>query len=173
VRARAVARLLAHDETQGFVQEAVVDVLTYGPRFEIEDEAHFRAVLGRIVENNLRDKARWLGRERRDGKRVKPLPTDSVLRFDPPARSVTRPSEATVRHGRQEWVRLAIELLDLPDRDVIWMHDRDGLTFDQIGEQLDTTANAARMRYRHALPGLARKVRDLRQGRLSDALPPE
>ena len=78
-----------------------------------------------------------------------------------------------MRHERQAWVCLAIELLDAPDRDVIWMHDWDGLTFGQIGEQLDTTANAARMRCRHALPRLARKVRDLRQGRLSDALPPE
>ncbi|MCA8981484.1 MAG: hypothetical protein KDC14_15750, partial [Planctomycetes bacterium] len=114
VRARLGPRLRAYEETHDQVQEAIVDVLTFGPRFSITDNEQFRAVLARIVENNLRDRNRWIGRERRAVDRNRPLPSDTVLDLDPPIRSVTRPSEAgrhTEREQQEAWVRLAIELL--------------------------------------------------------------
>ena len=56
VRTRLGPRLRAHGESTDYVQEAVIDVLTYGPRFEISDNGQFRALLCRIVEHNLRDR---------------------------------------------------------------------------------------------------------------------
>lgn len=169
VRARLGPRLRAHGESHDFVQEAVVDVLTYGPRFAIADNGQFRALLSRIVENNLRDRHRWLARERRDLARNRPLPTDTVLYLDPPVRSVTRPNQTAARteqEQHQAWVRLAIELLEPQDRDILWMRTWDALSFEEIGEHLNVSANAARMRHRKALPRLARKVSDLMQGRI-------
>ena len=169
VRTRLGPKLRAYEETHDQVQEAIIDVLTFGPRFSITDNEQFRAVLARIVENNLRDRNRWIGRQRRAVDRNRPLPSDTVLDLDPPVRSVTRPSEAGQRAERQQqeaWVRLAIELLDPRDRDVLWMRDFDELSFEAIGEHLGVTPNAARMRHRKALPKLARKVKELMSGRL-------
>jgi RNA polymerase sigma factor (sigma-70 family) len=157
-------------ETQDFVQDAVIDVLTYGPRFTVSGEMQFRMLLGKIVENNLRDRARWQGRECRDPERVRPLPTDTVLRLDPPVRSVTRPSEVVEREERRAWVRLAIDLLEAKDRDVIWMRDWERMSFSVIGEQLGIGTNAAHLRYRHALPRLMQKVKYLRGGEVVQAI---
>jgi len=173
VRARIGDRLRAHEESQDHVQEAVIDVLTYGPRFEVTSNEHFRALLARIVENNLRDRGRWLGRERRDVRRNQPIPSDTVLQLDPPVRCVTRPSEAGTRVEREEqkeWIRLAIDLLDPVDRDVLWLRAFEVLSFEEIGGRLGLSANAARLRHRRALPRLARKISELTQGRIAAAL---
>lgn len=175
VRAHLGNRLRAHEESQDHVQEAVLDVLTYGPRFEIANNAHFRALLARIVENNLRDRGRWLGRERRDVRRNQPIPSDTVLQLDPPVRCVTRPSEAGARAEREEekeWIRLAVDLLEPRDRDAVWLRVFEGLSFEAIGQRLGTSANAARLRHRRALPRLAKKIRELTQRRIRAALAP-
>ncbi len=167
-RARLGPKLRAYDETHDQVQEAVIDVLTSGPRFEVAHQDRFRALLGRIVENNLHDRNRWLQRERRDIARNRPLASDTVLHLDPPAWSVTRPSQLAERQERQQaeaWGRLAIELLEPRDRDVLWMRDFDEMTFEEIGSHFGVSANAARMRHRKALPRLAYKVRDLMRSR--------
>jgi len=172
VRARIGNRLRAHEESHDHVQEAVIDVLTYGPRFEIANNAHFRALLARIVEHNLRDHGRWFARERRDVQRNRPIPSDTVMQLDPPVRCVTRPSEAgslAEREEQKEWIRLAVELLDPMDRDVLQLRVFDGMSFEEIGERIGVSANAARLRHRRALPRLARKVRELARGRIGAA----
>ena len=45
VRQRLGPMLRAKAETADFVQEAVVDVLRYGPRFVVSDAVQFRALL--------------------------------------------------------------------------------------------------------------------------------
>lgn len=155
----------AKAETQDIVQEAMIDVLTYGPRFEISDEEQFRGLLARIVENNIRDQNKGLRRLRRDAVREKAVTRDSVLCLDPPARSVTRPSQAASRNEETEWVRLALELLDAKDRGVLWLREWEKLPFAEIGERLGIPHNTARMRFQRALPKLAEKVAQLRLGR--------
>jgi RNA polymerase sigma-70 factor (ECF subfamily) len=157
-------------DTQDFVQEAMVQVLEYGPRFELADEEHFRRLLARIVENTLRARHRFIHQQRRDVDREKPIGSGTVLRLDQPRDEVTRPSVHADRNERIAWVRLAMELLPPADREVLWMKDMDGLTFAQIGERLESKEDAMRMRYNRALPKLARKVAELKGGGLGDLL---
>ena len=91
VRQRLSPAARRDGDTQDFVQQALLDVLRDGPRFAIEDERAFRALLARIVENTLVDRVRWLHRERRDVRRERALPSDSVLLLDAPLRAVTEP----------------------------------------------------------------------------------
>lgn len=160
-------------DTQDFVQRALLDVLRDGPKFAIDDPAAFRALLARIVENTLIDRVRYLQREQRDARRERPLPGDSVLLLDAPARSVTQPAVHAERNEQQAWLRLALELLDPEDREAIRLRDWNGATFAEIGQSLGLGEEAARKRYQRALPKLAEKLELLRRGRVLDALPPD
>lgn len=170
VRKRLGDHLRRRDDTQDLVHEAVIDVLRYGPRFEIADETCFRRLLARIVENNIRDKNRWLQRDCRNPERERSHLSDSVLALDPPVESVTNPSNRAASDETREWIRIALELLDPADRDVILLRDWERLGWQEVCQRLGTTANTARMRYQRALPKLAYKVAELRGGRLKELL---
>lgn len=157
------------DETQDFVQQAMVGVLEYGPRFEVSDRTRFRALVARIVENDLCDRHRFLHRACRDIGRKAGEANDSVLRLDPPAQSVTSPSQAADRDDRRAWLRLALEMLDPVDREIVRLRDWEEKTFTEAGKLLGLSEDGARKRYDRALPKLAQKVAQLRAGRL-DAL---
>ena len=132
--------------------------------------AAFRALLARIVENDIVDRVRWSQRGCRDWKKQRPLPSDTVLQLDAPARSVTEPPDRADRNEQQAWLRLALELLEPDDREVIRLRDWDGLSFIQLGERLDTTEEAARKRYVRALPKLSQKLELLRRGQWQNSV---
>lgn len=168
VRRRLSPMARRDGDTQDFVQQALLDVLRDGPRFAVDDVGAFRALLARIVENTLVDRVRWLHRERRDVRRERALPTDSVLLLDAPQRVVTEPPVHAAAGEQREWLRLALELLEPDDRQAIRGRDWDGLSFTELGERLGLGEEAARKRYQRALPKLAKKLDQLRTGRWRD-----
>ncbi|MCK5940757.1 MAG: hypothetical protein KAI24_02210 [Planctomycetes bacterium] len=97
VRRRLGGQLRKKEETVDVVQDAGVDILTYGPRFVVPDRDRFRALLGRMVENNLRD--------RRDLRREEIMPSRTVLRLG------ETPSQIVARDEHAQITRLAIYLL--------------------------------------------------------------
>ncbi len=164
VRKRLSPAARADGDTDDFVQRTLVDVLQDGPRFAIDDPAAFRALLLRIIENTLIDRVRYLHRQRRDPRRARALPSDSVLLLDAPMRSVTEPPARAAADEQREWLRLALELLDPDDREAIRGRDWDGLSFPELGERFGVSEEAARKRYQRALPRLAEKLELLRSG---------
>jgi RNA polymerase sigma-70 factor (ECF subfamily) len=164
VRPRLGPLLRARAESQDYVQEALIRVLEYGPRFVAADRQRFRGLLLRIIENQLRDMVDWHGAEKRGVRLERPLPSDSVIDVDS-RRAVTRPSEHAIASERRAWLHLALELLDPEDRRVILLRQWHELEFAAIAELLGVTADAARMRFNRALPQLARKLEDLLAGR--------
>lgn len=163
VRRRLTPLLRRAGDTQDHVQEAMIDVLRGGPHFASDDPALFRALLARVVENNLVDRARFLQRGRRDLRREHALPTDSVLLLDGAARSVTEPPVQAERNEQQAWLALAVELLEPDDREAIRLRDWSGLSFPELGAELGISEEAARKRYLRALPRLAAKLDQLRR----------
>ena len=170
VHRRLGDKLRRMGETLDFVQGAMIGVLEYGPQFEVSDEDQFRALVARIVENELRGQHRYMHRQKRDADRQQQLPSDTVLGLDPPAKSVTRPSERAHKREEEEWVRLALEFLPAQDQEALWLHEWEGLTFKVMGERLGVSEDAARMRFQRALPKLAVKVAQLQQGGLGNLL---
>jgi RNA polymerase sigma-70 factor (ECF subfamily) len=170
VRGRLGAKLRAHDETQDLVHDALLDVLRHGVRLRVSDDDAFRRVLARIVENTLRDRGRWLQRERRSRDRERAIGADTVLDLDPPARAITRPSQHASADEEEAWVRLGLEFLEPVDREVIRLREWDGLSFPEIGRWLDTTEEGARKRFERAVVRLAARVLELRRGAVRDAL---
>lgn len=171
VQKRLTPNARAAGDTQDFVQEAMLEVLRDGPRFTVPNAAAFRALLARIVENNLVDRVRWTQRGCRDQRRQRPLPSDSVLQLDGTLRSVTEPPVRADRNEQQAWLRLALELLDPDDREILRLRDWDTLSFPEVGERMGCSEEAARKRYLRALPKLAQKLELLRQGEWQRSLP--
>lgn len=168
VHRRLAGVLRLRGETMDYVQDAVLRVLAYTPRFLTDDRGRFRALLARIVENDLRDAHEHHMAACRSPAKERPLGTDSVLDLDRPAAPVTQPGERAARDEEQAWVRLALELLPPEDRQILLLRQWHELEFAAIGAQLGVSEDAARMRFQRALPRLAHQLELLRAG----AVPP-
>lgn len=172
VRGRLGTLLRRSADTQDVVQETMLHALRSAPRFLLSDRAQFRALLARMVENRLRSLAVRQQRHKRDVRRELPMPPGrdlEVLDFDRPD-DVTDPGDAAARDDLRSWVRLALEVLEADDREVLVLRDYQQLGFDEIAAQTGEAADTVRMRYRRALPKLARALAQLKSGRLDDLL---
>lgn len=159
--------LRQRQDADDVVQQALIHVLQHGPRFEVADVEHYRAILLRIVENTVRKLIRDGRRQKRWAGREEPLPSGSVVAL---AASATRPSAAADRNERRAWIQLALELLDSRDRELVLQRQWQGLPFQQISAQLGIAEDAARRRFERAVARLARTVARLRAGELPQVL---
>ncbi len=162
--------LRAKGDAEDYVQEAMIQAMEYGPRFLVSDKAQFRALLARITENVLRDQVVYHRAQKRDVDKERPLQADSALALDPPVGEVTRPSVAMDRKTEKTWIRLAMELLDEDERELLRLREWEKHSFVEIAEFLDLSEDAARMRFHRILPKLAKNVVRLRDGGLSQIL---
>ncbi len=156
-------RLRSHAELEDFVQDALVEFLTYGPGFEVRSRALLCALLKRIVENVLRDKNDYYRARRRTRSVERPLPSDSVLRLDPPRASVETPSGEMRRNEEESRLRLALEFMDPPERQILVMREWEHLTFAKIGAAIGISEPAARMRSHRAMVRLSEIVHRLEE----------
>ncbi|HZN59596.1 MAG TPA: sigma-70 family RNA polymerase sigma factor [Planctomycetota bacterium] len=170
VRTRLGSALRARAETQDFVQQALLEFLRYGPRFLVADRAQLRALLARIAENVLRGAHDHFAARRRALHRERPLPSDSVLFLDGAAARPQSPSQQLAAAEEEARVRLALELLDPADNEVLVLRDWGDLSHAEIGRRLDISEDAARMRYARAVSRLAVLVQAIAHGRLDQVL---
>jgi RNA polymerase sigma-70 factor (ECF subfamily) len=168
VRGRMGPHLRRQAESMDVVQDAAMEVLRYGPQFIVSSEDDFRALLGRIVENNLRDRSRRLNAARRDSGREEAWTHGISVDLDAPPPST--PSMKASRRENEEWMRLAVELMDPDERDVVVMRQSDGMQWEEIGDALGIGKSAARMRFERALPKLALTILKLKNGRIGELL---
>jgi len=148
----------------------MVQVLRYGPRFVIANDAQFRALLLRIVENTLRKQHRRFTARRRDVGRERPLPSESVLHLDAPDATAQTPSQVVDRNERDALIRLAMELLNPEDREVIELRQWEEMPFAEIAKRLGISEAAAQMRHTRAIRRLVKTVRALRRRNVTAAL---
>lgn len=167
-------------DTQDIVQHTLVEVLETGPRFVVDDRQHLRALLARMVENVLRYHARYDQQQKRDVRRevpgevsiAAPGGSNSVLILSPHAAAGPGPATAAAAAETRDWLRLALELLDPDDRDVIVWREYEGLPFAEIAARQGIAEAHARVRFQRALPKLGKKLQQLQQGQLGKALEP-
>lgn len=157
-------------DTDDFVQEAVLAVLRYGPRFALSSRRQFRALMAKITLNVLRGKGRELNALKRGSGKERALGSDTILYLDPPRQDVTRPDQRVEKKEEREWLRLALLLLDAQDQEPLDLHWQ-GLEDAEIGERLGISANTARMRRVRATGRLTSVVLKLKRGQLADLIP--
>jgi RNA polymerase sigma-70 factor, ECF subfamily len=174
VRGRLGGYLRQRVDTQDIVQETLLTILRTGPRFVCSDRGHLRALLARMVENTIRATAHHQTAGKRDVRRevapVQPGTSGSVLILDQQAAAVTDPGVAAGKTETRDWLRLALELLEPDDRNVILWREYEGAPFAEVAERLGMAEDAARMRFARALPKLAKKLKQLRAGGLGELL---
>lgn len=164
VRSRLGEFLGRQAEPLDYLQDAMLDFLRDAPRFVVREEAQFRALLARVVENTLLDRNEWFRAKRRDMGRNDPLPTDSVIALDPSFHRTDTPSREVASKEQRDWVRLGLELLPSTDRRILVQREWENRSFGDIGAELGLTEAAARMRWVRAVGRLATVLRDLRRG---------
>lgn len=167
VRKRMGPLLRVKGETCDYVQDAVVEFLRYGPRFTLSDDAVFRALMLKIVENALRHKHEWFTAQRRNIAREHPLPSDTLLCLDPPQGPMRTPSRSAERNEQEAWIRLGLEFLEPENREVLILRKWKTLSFVAMGEHLGISSNAARKRHNRALDRLTQIIWDVKKGKLS------
>lgn len=155
-------------EADDYLQEVVLEFLRDGPRFQVQNAAQLRALLGRMVENTLRDRNDWFRAKRRNFAGEVGLPTETVLHLDPALQRSTTPSRNAERTEVRDWVRLGLELLEPEDRKILLAREYEDRSFVEIGAELGMTPNSVRMRWVRAVARLAELLQDLRAGRIGD-----
>ena len=170
VSRRLGPRLRTVGNTSDFVQEAMLKVLRYGPRFKTRDRRQFRALFTRVVENVLREKARALDRKKRSVSREKALLPVDVVDLDGDTKGVSTRVEERELAGL---TALALELLRPEEREVIVERDVRGRTFVEIATKDDVTPDGIRMRHKRAVKRLAKAMAYLgrQRGRSGDSDP--
>lgn len=172
VRGRLGSSLRRQLETQDVVQQTMLNALRNAPRFLLSDRGQLRGLFVRMVENTLQSAANHQQRQKRDVRREQPwtaVADDTVVDLDV-ADTATDPSAAVAREDLRAWIRLALELLDVDDREVVERRDYQEQSFAAIAAELEEAEDTVRMRYQRALPKLAAALTKLRQGRLADLL---
>jgi RNA polymerase sigma-70 factor (ECF subfamily) len=120
-----------------------------------------------LVRDRLVEEYRKATRARRDARRDLPWPEETSRQLALSlARSSGTPGRAVAGAELARLVRDAVERLPEADREIVRMHDFDGLTFAQIGELLGRKENSVNVRYIRAVRRLREALGEhLREGR--------
>ncbi len=160
VRRRLGNELRQKLDSVDVVQDAMLEVLRYAPRFVAPDQPRFRALMVKVVENILRDRHAFFHARRRSMSRDAGAEGALAIAAD----SADSPSREAASNEETQWMRLGLELLDPDDRRAVVLRQWDELGFAEIGERMGLTENGARMKFQRAVAKLARKVSALRTG---------
>jgi len=139
------------------VQETLMDAHRGIEQFLGTSRDEFFAWLRRILHNNAVDaERRFHQAEKRDVSRELPLDDDDSQRpqeIDIPA-VVQTPSEEVTQQEDQAQMERAIASLSDDYRQVLELHHRGGMTFEQVGEQMNRSSEAARKLWVRAIAKL-------------------
>jgi RNA polymerase sigma factor (sigma-70 family) len=150
-------------------QSAVVEFLSWGPKFVPETDAQLRALLKRIAINGLIDEERRRAR-RGHGAHFESIGCSSALSgFAVAAPSADGPSREAQRGEDTGWVRLALQFLEPDERYLLIASEVEGFDWAMIAEELELeSADAARMRCARLKPHVGWLLVQLRKGRLPE-----
>ena len=153
VRVQAGRELRDRESCSDLVQSACREVLADLSAFQYREEAGFRRWLFQAAERKILDRARFLGREKRDPKREQALPEAESAIVDCYA-SFCTPSRIAAAREERERIEAAMEKLPETYREVLRLRHLLGLSNAEIGAEIGRTPEYARMllgRARHRL----------------------
>ncbi len=142
LRAAATNRLAGHLRarmgTSDLLQSTMLDIAKNIGDFRGENADQLLAWSGRIMDNNLRDRARFFGRQRRRGEHGAEVPPDAVA-------SGPTPSFEAMRVEHIEALYRALS--ELPDdyQQILQLREFEKREYDEIAATLDRSEGAVRM----------------------------
>lgn len=158
VARRAGPGLERRESTSDLVQSTCREVLQHLPRFRYDGEDGFRRWLFKTALRKIQDRHRYWQAERRRAERettAEPLSPSRSRGREGPRTSAT-PSRAAA--ASEELERVARALAELPEsyREVIRLHQVEGLSHQEIAGRLGTSEAYARTLLSRGLARLAR-----------------
>jgi RNA polymerase sigma-70 factor (ECF subfamily) len=160
---RFSAALRARLDPEDVVQETLLKAWQDFPHFRGQTEADLLAWLRQILRHNLANKRREHVRTAlRSIRREVPLTEAASLpRPDSADNEAVSPGRQAQARERHEALEDALQRLPEHYRQVLRLRSREGLTFAQVGERLQCSAEAARKLWRRAANELARLLGDI------------
>jgi RNA polymerase sigma-70 factor, ECF subfamily len=161
LRLRMGAQLRARETPEDLVQSVAREVLGDLSQFEWRGEAAFRHWLYVKAQHKLIDKARFVGAERRNPERERPLSSDSETVLGVYANLCTPSADAA---SREELARIEQAFGELPAdyQEAIGMHRLCGMDYPAIAEQMQRSEGAVRNLVYRGLARLALRLGELR-----------
>jgi RNA polymerase sigma-70 factor (ECF subfamily) len=148
--------LRAKGSASDLVQETFLEAQRDFSRFEGQTPEELRAWLRRLLLNNLADfTRRYRGTAKRAGRE---LPLDGCSASGAPGPALAgadpSPSAQAVAHEQAEALRQALQRLPEDYRQVILFRYQEQRSFEEIGQLLGRTSNAARLLWLRAVERL-------------------
>ena len=145
-----MGRSLRRDlESRDILQSVLLKSFERLKQFEGSGTRSLMAWLARIAENEIRDRADYAGRQRRDADRRVSL--DDAAEVPAAVRSAL---SQVILHEEGERVAGAIESLPEAQRDIILLRQFEELTFPEIAARLGKREDACRMAFARAMTAL-------------------
>ena len=158
IRLRMGRELRARLESRDILQATLLKSVEHLADFEGQHSGSLMAWLARIAEHEIRDRADYQRRQRRDAARDVPLETDAALPV--PARSALSQAILTEEAERLE---TALESLTPAHREVILLRKFEELPFGEIARRLGKSEDACRMLLARAMTALTLRLSELRR----------
>jgi RNA polymerase sigma-70 factor (ECF subfamily) len=148
IRLRMGRELRSKLESMDMVQDVLMCAFRDLEDFTYTSEGDFLRWLGKIAENRIRDNLDKLHADKRDIRKEIPLHDDTTTSRDDRARVLeparnTTPSVILSRREELDKLEKAIDQLKPEYREVIVLAKIDGLSYQEIGDRLDKSADAA------------------------------
>lgn len=162
IRARAGKAIAARESAMDIAQSVFREVLQDADRIHLQGEGAFRNWLFMAAARKVLDRAKFLGRERRDVSREVPLPepgpeADALLAS---YAALCTPSQHAA--AREELARIEAAIQDLPEdqRDAVMMSRLMGLSYPQIAQQMGRSEASVRGLVARGLGALSSRLDD-------------
>jgi RNA polymerase sigma-70 factor (ECF subfamily) len=145
VRAHMGPQLRARESMSDVVQSVCRELLTHQDRFQHPDANGFQAWLFTTARRKIANRARDLGREKRDVRReVGAIDESGLSALGAAYAKMSSPSGHALRKEEVERLEAAIDSLPEEQREVITLAHLVGLSRAEIGAQMGKTEEAVR-----------------------------
>ena len=153
IRLRMGRSLRAELESRDILQAVLLKSFQRMGQFEGSATGSLMAWMARIADNEIRDRADYQGRQRRDAARNVPL--EDAADLPQPVRSAL--TQAILNEDAERLER-ALEALTDPQREIILLRQFEELTFPEIAARLARSEDACRMAFARAMTALTLKL---------------
>jgi RNA polymerase sigma-70 factor (ECF subfamily) len=153
IRLKMGRSLRARLESRDILQATLLKSVEHLADFEGQHSGSLMAWLAKIAEHEIRDRADYQQRQRRDAAREVALETDAAL--PAPARSALSQAILTEEAERLE---IALESLTPAHREVILLRKFEELPFGDIARRLGKSEDACRMLLARAMTALTLRL---------------
>jgi len=157
IRLRLGPRLRNQVGSQDVLQQTLLKAFRRIEQFEGSGETSLMGWLGAIARNEIRDQAKYLGREARDVNRNVPLEEERHVW----ARQVRTQSSRLALKEQSRLLEQALESLSEAHREVILLRRYEELTYPEIGERMGKSPDACRVVHVRAMAALTVKMKEM------------